>query len=51
MALVSVLLFTVFKMHLVIRHFMMVRHAPVVIRYLCTTWLVLLFALLLWVYR
>ncbi|MEK1941024.1 MAG: cytochrome C oxidase subunit IV family protein [Pseudomonas sp.] len=47
----SILLFTGIKMHLVIRHFMEVNHAPGWLKWFCSAWLAVLFASLLWLYH
>lgn len=51
LAVVFILLFTGVKMHLVIRHFMEVNHAPAWLKHFCSIWLALLLASLLWLYH
>lgn len=47
----AILLFTCIKMHLVIRHFMEVNHAPGWLKLFCSGWLAVLFFSLLGLYR
>lgn len=50
LAVFFILLFTGVKMYLVIRHFMEVNHAPAWLNGVCSVWLALLLASLLWLY-
>ncbi|MGL4318167.1 MAG: cytochrome C oxidase subunit IV family protein [Pseudomonas sp.] len=47
----AILLFTGLKMHLVIRHFMEVNHAPAWLKLFCNGWLAVLLFSLLWLYH
>ena len=47
----TILLFTGIKMHLVIQHFMEVKHAPSWLKLFCSGWLAVLFFSLLWLYH
>jgi hypothetical protein len=47
----TILLLTCIKMYLVIRHFMEVKSAPLLLKYACNSWLAVVFWGLFWLYH